>query len=546
MHQRERRLLLAFPSEKPLAATLLSTPRSPRRQAACLLDPDATPPTQPPTPQKLPSDCRLHGGLTHQTRSLHPIQAGSFLADSEGCGNRTWRGCSYRSLPYAMPTAMRVCASEICEHLTCGPLADARACRRPLRPVHAKTDMVLVRGKGALLPESQQGNPGIFPPAQAFLDAFADGRRDFSGTSWTNVSFGQASLVECNLERAVFDGCILALADFSRSNLRESRFHKCNAIRCSFQECDLTDADFEPSALAEADFFKADLTRANLSNCNAGESFLMQAKLVETKLSLTVFTGAVFGATTIKNVHLLTTELSDIQHALPSYIDGATIDNVRDDLLTARLLGQATEEAGRSKIGVDKLAEIERQINKIMAGIRQFLLRAGSSKDDLERIDAVTPSLAEDFASVFISYSSRDEEFARYLYNQLTLYGISVWFAPNSMRGGKKIHEQVERAIGDQDKLILVLSDASLKSNWVSTEIITAFSREERQAPQVFYPIRIVEFDTIRAWTLFDADSGLDIAKRVREYYIPDFSEWENPLNIAEQLSRLVEDLRRQ
>jgi uncharacterized protein YjbI with pentapeptide repeats len=407
-------------------------------------------------------------------------------------------------------------------------------------------DMVLIGGKGASVPEAEQGNPGIFPPAQAFLDAYADGRRDFSGTSWTNVSFAQASLVECNFERTVFDDCILALADFSRSNLRGSRFHECNAIRCSFQECDLTDADFEPSALGEADFFKADLTRANLSKCNARESFLVQAKLIETKLSLTVLTGAVFGATIINNVHLLTTELSDIRHALPSYIDGATIDNIRDDLLKARFMGQATEETGGSKLGSDKLGEIEQQLSsQIMPRIRQFLLRAGSSKDDLERIDAVTPSFAGDFASVFISYSSRDEEFARYLDTQLRLYGISVWFAPNSMRGGRKIHEQVERAIGDQDKLILVLSDASLKSNWVSTEIIAAFSREERQARQVFYPIRIAEFDTIRAWTLFDADSGLDIAKRVREYYIPDFSEWGNPLNIAEQLSRLVEDLRR-
>jgi hypothetical protein len=313
-----------------------------------------------------------------------------------------------------------------------------------------------------------------------------------------------------------------------------------------FQECDLTDADFEPSALGEADFFKADLTRANLSKCNAKESFLMQAQLIETRLSLTVLTGAVFGATTVNNVHLLTAELSEIQHGLPSYIDAATIDNIRDDVLRVRFGGQAPKEAGGSELESDPLQEAERQLStQIIPMVRQFLLRAGSSKDEIERIDAVVPQLEEDFASVFISYSSRDEEFVRYLDSQLRLYGINVWFAPNSMRGGKKIHEQVERAIGERDKLILVLSEASLQSNWVSTEIIAAFSREERQERQIFYPIRVVDFEAIRAWKLFDADSGLDIARRVREYYIPDFSEWRNPLNIAEQLSRLVEDLRK-
>ena len=34
--------------------------------------------------------------------------------------------------------------------------------------------------------------------------------------------------------------------------------------------------------------------------------------------------------------------------------------------------------------------------------------------------------------------------------------------------------------------------------------------------------------DQIRDWTCFDADSGKDLAVEVREYHIPDFSNWKN------------------
>jgi hypothetical protein len=39
---------------------------------------------------------------------------------------------------------------------------------------------------------------------------------------------------------------------------------------------------------------------------------------------------------------------------------------------------------------------------------------------------------------------------------------------------------------------------------------------------------RLMDFDTLREWTCFDADAGKDLAEEVRSYYLPDFSNWKN------------------
>jgi len=46
-------------------------------------------------------------------------------------------------------------------------------------------------------------------------------------------------------------------------------------------------------------------------------------------------------------------------------------------------------------------------------------------------------------------------------------------------------------------------------------------------------PIRLTDFETLRDWTCFDADTGKDLAVEVREYFIPTFptGKTTTPLN---------------
>ncbi|MGH7842531.1 MAG: toll/interleukin-1 receptor domain-containing protein [Candidatus Binataceae bacterium] len=157
------------------------------------------------------------------------------------------------------------------------------------------------------------------------------------------------------------------------------------------------------------------------------------------------------------------------------------------------------------------------------------------------------PSLfnqAVQFYSCFISYSTRDQAFATRLHADLQNKGVRCWFAPHNIQGGKKLHEQIDEAIRVYDRLLLILSGASMNSEWVKTEIANARQKELANQKRVLFPIRLVSFETVRAWKIFDADSGKDSAREIREYFIPDFSDWKNHDNYQQAFESLLKALK--
>ena len=148
------------------------------------------------------------------------------------------------------------------------------------------------------------------------------------------------------------------------------------------------------------------------------------------------------------------------------------------------------------------------------------------------------------FYSCFISYSSKDEEFARRLHGRMRDAHLRVWFAPEDIQGGQKLHEQIETAIRVYDKLLIVLSEASLQSEWVMTELRKARKAERQSGQRKLFPVRLVDMETLRDWECFDADCGKDLAVELREYFIPDFSHWKEHDPFEAAFARLLKDLR--
>lgn len=133
------------------------------------------------------------------------------------------------------------------------------------------------------------------------------------------------------------------------------------------------------------------------------------------------------------------------------------------------------------------------------------------------------------YYSCFISYSTKDQEFADLLYSSLQAKGVRCWFAPHDMQPGQKLHEQIDNAIRVHEKLLLILSPHSLRSEWVKTEIAKARKRELNEERRILFPIRLgLSFKELREWECFDVDTGKDSAREIREYFIPDFSHWKN------------------
>ena len=83
-----------------------------------------------------------------------------------------------------------------------------------------------------------------------------------------------------------------------------------------------------------------------------------------------------------------------------------------------------------------------------------------------------------------------------------------------------------------------------MNSEWVVTEICRARKVERDENRRKLFPIRLVDFEAIQRWECFDADSGKDLAIELREYYIPDFSNWEDYDSFEKEFKKLLRDLK--
>src|SRR6202008_563381 len=100
---------------------------------------------------------------------------------------------------------------------------------------------------------------------------------------------------------------------------------------------------------------------------------------------------------------------------------------------------------------------------------------------------------------------------------------------------GDRFQECIEESIRVYDKVMIVLSEASVRSRWVDREINAAREREDRENRTVLFPIRIDDavMGAPQPW-------AADIR---RSRHIGDFREWEAHASYVQAFDRLLRDL---
>jgi TIR domain/Pentapeptide repeats (8 copies) len=331
-------------------------------------------------------------------------------------------------------------------------------------------------------------SPALFP------DLFA---AELSGVSFRNAHFGSANLSNANLRGADLSRSNLTHANLSNANLRNADLSQSNLTHAN-----LGGADLSGTNLSRADFRGADLSGADLNRTNLTGTNLSLANLSGANLGKAAFDETIFGNTDLSAV----IDLDTCEHLGPSTLDHRTI-----------------ARSGRLPL--------------------KFFRGCGLPDTLIDYL----PSLLNEpiqFYSCFISYSTKDQEFADRLYADLQNKGVRCWFAPHDMQSGKKIHEQIDEAIRVYQRLLLILSRASMESEWVETEIAKARKRELQEKRRMLFPVRLVDFETLRDWECFDADAGKDSAREIREFYIPDFSSWKDHDCYRREFEKLLRDLK--
>ena len=309
------------------------------------------------------------------------------------------------------------------------------------------------------------------------------GPPDLSAENLKGADLHEADLREANLSGANLSGADLSNVKLHGANLHGARLNRANLSAGSLPEADLSFADLSEAGLIQANLSRADLSDADLS-------------------------GARFADTVLADVDLSTTRgLESVKHG------------------------------GPSTVGIDTIYKSRGKIPEA------FLKGCGIPDEFIAYIGSMVGRPIE-FYSCFISYSTRDQEFAERLYADLQAKGVRCWFAPHDIKGGRKLHEQIDEAIRLHDRLLLILSEHSMSSEWVKTEIAKARKREVKEGKRVLFPVRLVKFEVLRDWECFDGDTGMDSAREIREYFIPDFSNWKDHDSYQTAFQRPVSDLK--
>ncbi|HSZ62386.1 MAG TPA: toll/interleukin-1 receptor domain-containing protein [Terriglobales bacterium] len=341
---------------------------------------------------------------------------------------------------------------------------------------------------------------------------------DLSGADLKGSNLSEAKLFQADLRGANLSGADLRVAELREACLSKAVLSRAQLVRANLIQANLTGADLRWANLA-----RADLSGARLGEANPfGTAFSGPTTVWAVDTGQTTF-GASLGGARLDG--------ADFGRATVGWTAFGDCDLSRAKGLETVL------HAGPSTIGIDTVYKSKGKIPL------EFLRGAGVPDNFIEYMGSLTGKSLE-FYSCFISYSTKDQEFADRVHADLQNKGVRCWFAPHDVQAGKKLHEQIDEAIRRYERLLLILSPNSMNSEWVKTEIRKARKRERAEKKRVLFPVRLVSFEAIRDWELFDADEGKDLAVEIREYFIPDFTDWRNHDPYTKGFEKLLRDLK--
>jgi hypothetical protein len=315
------------------------------------------------------------------------------------------------------------------------------------------------------------------------------------------------NLSRANLSFADFIGADLSHANLSFANLIYPNLSGADLSGADLSNAKLSDAKLSFASLRSADLSETNLRGANLRGANLRDANFSNARLNETNCSDTdlqnadfrnaIFLGTIFAYTDLS----VARGLDSVRHYGPSEISISTLYRSAGSIPEAFLRG---------------------------CGVPDDFITFIPSHFDLQQ--------AIQFYSCFISYSTKNQDFAERLHTDLQAKHVRCWFAPEDLKIGDRFQERIEDSIRVYDKLLIILSGESISSRWVEREVNAAFEHEQKQNRTLLFPIRLDDtvMDCNQAW-------AADIR---RSRHIGDFTGWKNHDSYQKAFARLMRDLK--
>ncbi len=372
---------------------------------------------------------------------------------------------------------------------------------------------------------------------------------DLSGVALSMANAGEADLHDTKLDEADLLGADLHdtdlhEADLHEADLRDVNLHHANLHEADLSKADLSEADLSDANLSDANLGGARLRWTNLKGANlSGADFSMAnlngANLTGTSLCGVDFTGANLCDANLENANLCLANFRGAELNMTNLSGSETFHTsfMNVDLRTVKGL-DAINHRGPSEVSISTLY---RSLGKLSDA---FMRGCGVPEGMIDHVRTMSGK-DFDYLSCIISHSSRDKKFVERLYADLQMHGIRCWLCPDTLKSNRYLDQHLDRANQCCEKMLLVVSDASMKGEWLKNTFFKVVQREARDGQRLLFPVSLVKEDRLNEWDLTDHESGRNFGRELRKNFIPLFYGWEHDNALYNrQLNQLVASLK--
>jgi uncharacterized protein YjbI with pentapeptide repeats len=327
-----------------------------------------------------------------------------------------------------------------------------------------------------------------------------------------------------DLRGANLKGIHLKSANLEKADLGGADLHGANLLGSDLMDAVLVGADLGEADLRGANFWGAELCgahlkKANLLGADLIEAGLEQADFTEANLKDADLGEAKLNATVLGDIDLSEARgLDDVHHNGPSPISTSTLERSKGKIPEKFLRGCGLNdwEIESAKLYQPGLSE---------TGVYDILYRIYTLRKN--RVIQIHP--------VYISYSQKDEAFVDEMEIQLDKRGIRFWRDIHDASPGR-LEKVVDLAIRQNPIVLLILSEQSVKSDWVEHEAQSARELEKELGRDVLCPVALDD-----AWKTCSWPERL--REQIMEYNILDFSKWKDEGEFAKMFRKLIDGL---
>lgn len=96
---------------------------------------------------------------------------------------------------------------------------------------------------------------------------------------------------------------------------------------------------------------------------------------------------------------------------------------------------------------------------------------------------------------IFISYSHADKTFVNKLATHLVRHNAHVWIDSWELNVGDSLIQRIQQAIQESSALLVVLSKASVQSEWCKKELNAGLVRELEEKKVLVLPVLVEDCD---------------------------------------------------